>query len=85
MSKLGLLNKSDKDIWEVARHENFIIVSFDSDFYDLSITLGQPPKLIWIRSGNLTTKNLERILNDKADQILAFGNDPEAGCLEVND
>lgn len=40
VSKLGLLNKSDRDIWEVAKRDNFIIISFDSDFYDLSITLG---------------------------------------------
>lgn len=84
VSRLGLTNKSDRDIWETAKREDYIVVTFDSDFYDLSLTLGQPPKLIWIRSGNTTTRNLEGILTGKLDQIAAFGNDSELGCLEIS-
>jgi predicted nuclease of predicted toxin-antitoxin system len=85
VSKAGLLNKTDIEIWEYARKENFIIVTFDSDFYDFSLTKGQPPKLIWIRSGNTTTNNIDRLLNEKADQISTFVNDPIIGCLEIDD
>lgn len=84
VSKIGLTNKSDRDIWETAKREDYVVVTFDSDFYDLSLTLGHPPKLIWIRSGNTTTRNLERILTSKSDQIGTFGNDPELGCLEIS-
>jgi predicted nuclease of predicted toxin-antitoxin system len=35
--RLGLENGSDKVIWEYAKAEEFTIVTFDSDFYDLSV------------------------------------------------
>lgn len=81
--RLGLENSTDKEIWEFAKKENFTIVTFDSDFYDLSLLLGHPPKLIWIRSGNLTTSNIERTLNAKAEQIGMFIGDKEISCLEI--
>jgi len=85
VSNLGLINKSDRDIWDLAKKEGFVIVTFDSDFYEFSLTEGQPPKLIWIRSGNCATKNVERLLREKADQIAEFTNDTDLGCLEIVD
>ncbi len=85
VSKLRLNNKSDRDIWETAKKEGFVIVTFDSDFYDFSLTTGYPPKLIWIRTGNTTTKNLERILTDKIKQISEFEGDTNLACLEIDD
>lgn len=79
----GLNNKSDKQVWEFAKNGGFTIVTFDSDFYDLSLTQGHPPKIIWIKSGNLTTSNLEKLLLDKAVQIQIFVDDEELSCLEI--
>jgi predicted nuclease of predicted toxin-antitoxin system len=39
-----------------------VIVSKDLDFYDRSILRGGPPKLIWLRTGNCTTGNIETLL-----------------------
>ena len=75
---LGLANKPDRSIWD-------IIVTFDSDFYDLSLTEGHPPKIIWIKSGNTTTENLAKLLSEKSIQIQQFGEDKELGCLEIID
>jgi predicted nuclease of predicted toxin-antitoxin system len=82
--KLGLENSSDKVIWDYAKASNFIIVTFDSDFYDLSLLHGHPPKIIWLRSGNLTTSNVERVLTMKIEQIKYFSEDPGISCLEIN-
>ncbi|NBC84395.1 MAG: hypothetical protein GVY19_13595 [Bacteroidetes bacterium] len=41
---------------------NYSIVTFDSDYYDISIISGHPPKIIWIRSGNLTTNEIVKLL-----------------------
>jgi len=46
---------SDSTIWEYARKEGFTIVSKDSDYEELSMMKGAPPKLIWLRTGNCTT------------------------------
>ena len=55
ISSVGLMNVNDIDIWNYAKKEGFIIVTFDSDFYDISIINGCPPKIIWMRRGNLAT------------------------------
>jgi predicted nuclease of predicted toxin-antitoxin system len=52
IKKEGLINESDKNIWEFAKLKNFVIVTQDSDFNDLTALFGFPPKIIWIRSGN---------------------------------
>lgn len=85
VKKLGLDDKPDRLIWDFAKNEGFIVVTFDSDFYDLSLTHGHPPKLIWIKSGNITTRNLEELLSAKALQIENFFNDKDLSCLEIVD
>lgn len=82
---LGLTNKTDRSIWEFAKKQDFIIITFDSDFYDLSLTEGHPPKIIWIKSGNLTTDHLADLLRKKAPQILQFSQDNGLSCLEIID
>ena len=83
--RLGFENKPDKNIWDFARKKDFTIVTFDSDFYDMSLLLGHPPKVIWIKVGNLTTKNIELIIKEKTDQIKYFIADDEISCLEIMD
>lgn len=83
VKRLGLYNKTDRDIWNYARNEGYALVTFDSDFYDLSIALGHPPKLIWIKSGNQTSDFVGTLLLSKADQIESFYADPEISCLEI--
>ncbi|SHE69260.1 hypothetical protein SAMN05444274_102123 [Mariniphaga anaerophila] len=47
----GLTNSPDKEIWEFAKTNKFIIVTQDSDFNDINSLYGFPPKIIWIRTG----------------------------------
>ena len=85
VTSLGLTNKTDRTIWDFAKKQDFIIVTFDSDFYDLSLTEGHPPKIIWIKSGNLTTDHLADLLKQKVTQIQQFAEDKELSCLEIID
>ena len=82
--ELGLENSSDIEIFEFAKRNEFAIVTFDSDFCDLNIIKGYPPKIIWIRTGNTTTKNLERLLRKKRDLIKLFLSE-DYGCLEITE
>ncbi len=50
----------DPDIWYYAKTNNYSIVPFDSDFYDISLIKGHPPKIIWIRTENLTTDEIAK-------------------------
>lgn len=85
LKNLGYNNKPDRSIWEFAKTENYCIVTFDSDFYDLSILYGHPPKLIWLKCANQTSRNIEFVLKSKVDQIREFLIDQKLGCLEVLD
>lgn len=49
---IQLENKTDFEIWNYCKENNFSIVTFDADFFDISLLKGHPPKIIWIRSGN---------------------------------
>lgn len=54
----GLINEPDKVIREFAKLGGFVIVTRDSDFNDLTALYGFPPKIVWIRSGNLKTDDI---------------------------
>jgi predicted nuclease of predicted toxin-antitoxin system len=58
----GLENKSDTEIWEYAKSNTYTIVTFDADYYDLTILRGHPPKIIWLRPGNSSTKFIAELL-----------------------
>ena len=62
VSEYGLKNSDDASIWNFAKRKKYIIVSKDSDFHQLSFLYGAPPKFIWIRKGNCSTKEIEIIL-----------------------
>jgi predicted nuclease of predicted toxin-antitoxin system len=57
-------------------------VTFDSDFFDLSLIMGFPPKIIWIRTGNLT-RSIVEILLPHQQQIFDFMEFGKKGVLEI--
>ena len=81
----GLLNCEDPDIWLYAKKHNFSIVTYDSDFYDISLLWGQPPKIIWLRTGNLRTKEIANLLIKRKEIIKKFLNNEDSidSCLEI--
>ena len=81
--KLGLEDSSDEQIWRYAKQHEFTIVTFDSDFYDLSVVWGQPPKIVWLRTGNMVSSETERLLRLHAAKIEQFINRSELACLEI--
>lgn len=87
VSSVGLKDADDIQIWNYAKKESFVIVTFDADFYDISMINGCPPKIIWLRNGNLTTNQVIDILNDKLLIIRNFIENQdkrEIACLELN-
>ena len=63
------------EIWEYAKNNNFCIVTFDADFVDIATIKGHPPKIIWLRTGNMTTENIAQYPNGKkaTDRPLSGG------------
>jgi len=83
VKKEGLVNSQDKEIWEFARNNGFIIVTQDSDFNDLNSLYGFPPKVIWIRTGNLNTRSMLETLIESEHEIRKFLDDESFGCFEI--
>jgi predicted nuclease of predicted toxin-antitoxin system len=81
--ELGLEGTKDIEIWLYAKSNGFIVVTFDSDFADYSNLYGQPPKVIWLRTGNTTTLNIANLLIQKEDEIVTFLEDEDISCLEI--
>ena len=80
---LRLEDSSDLEIFRFARLNGYSIVTFDSDFFELSLIMGFPPKIIWIRTGNLTTHSIFEILMMHKEQIFDFIKFGERGVLEI--
>ena len=81
--RLNLDEADDREIWNHAKANGFVLVSQDSDFADMAALYGPPPKVIWLRCGNQPTDVVEKLLRDHAEAIAAFGTDASAACLEM--
>ncbi|MBW4515034.1 MAG: DUF5615 family PIN-like protein [Timaviella obliquedivisa GSE-PSE-MK23-08B] len=53
-----------RQIWQYAQQEEFLIVTKDADYSELCLMRGFPPKVVWIRRGNCKTANIESLLRD---------------------
>ena len=87
VKELGLQDLSDMQIRTFAKENNFSIVTFYSDFFDLANLYGHPPKIIWLRSGNCTTNEIADLLISKSDVIIDFISNPiyeELACIEID-
>lgn len=85
--ELNLDNATDREIWSFAKREGYTIVTFDSDFYDLNLIRGIPPKIIWLKLGNITTADIITTFRENIDLIQEFLTNPEyknIGCLEIS-
>ncbi len=70
-------------IWDYAKAGDFMIVSKDSDMHDLSLVLGNPPKVVWLRLGNCSTRQIAEFLRRDLDVITLFHNDDSLSLLAL--
>jgi predicted nuclease of predicted toxin-antitoxin system len=77
----GLDCVENKVVWEFAHKNDYLIVSKDSDFSEMSIIRGFPPKVIWIRRGNCSTQEIEELLRKNHYRIEELHQSKDAGVL----
>ena len=81
---LAHLNRaSDSAVWAYALENGYAIVTKDADFDELGHLRGHPPKVVWLRIGNSTTRQIEALLRDRHPAILELHARPDAGTLEI--
>ena len=80
---LGLQAATDAEIWEFAKIHGYVVVSRDADFADLSLLKGAPPKLIRLRTPNLSraaTLSLLLLNQELVEQVLIR---EDEACVEI--
>ena len=80
---LNLDTASDMQVWQYAKMNNFTILTKDSDFNDLAIYKGIPPKIIWIKVGNCKVSEIETLLKSYQKAIFEFLDDKNSAILEI--
>jgi predicted nuclease of predicted toxin-antitoxin system len=81
VSALGLLKTPDVAVWEFARSNGFVIVTADADFYEMAITKGAPPKVIWLRGCDYPTAVAEELIRNQSIRIAGFGDEQDQAVL----
>lgn len=83
VKELGMERATDTALWSYALEKKLVIITKDSDFYDRLTLKGYPPKLIWVRTGNVSTDFLIQLFQAKQASIKAFLENSDIGYLEV--
>ena len=80
----NLAEKTDTEIWEFAKLNDFCIVTQDADFSERSRLYGSPPKVVWLRCGNAPTSQVEALLRAGEKAIQELLENPDINCLELH-
>lgn len=83
VKEISKTRMTDTDIWNYAEKHNFTILTNDADFSNLSILKGFPPKIIWLRFGNLPKDLFTNKILSKIDLINEFEKSDVSGVLEL--
>jgi predicted nuclease of predicted toxin-antitoxin system len=81
---VGMKATIDPIVWDYAKEHDFMIVSKDSDMHDLSLVLGNPPKVIWLRLGNCSTSQVEGLLRRDFNAIELFYRDANLSLIALS-
>lgn len=73
---------NDNQIIELAKKENRIVISKDHDFLDSFLIKSEPPKLIMVKTGKITNKELMKIFSKNLDKIIKLIS--ESNLIEIS-
>src|SRR5690348_12779594 len=74
---------TDLKIWKFAKTNQYTILTFDEDFSEIQNLFSHPPKIIWLRTGNVTTKEIASLLMRLQNNINEFLGNDELGIYEI--
>jgi len=83
VARHGLDRVSDEEVWSFAAKEGFVIVSKDSDFHQMSLVRGFPPKVVFLKVGNCPTDLIVSVIRKHERNFKEFDADKSASLLIV--
>ena len=76
---------TDREIREKAVADNRIIITKDSDFFDYFFVKGAPPRVLLLKVGNCSNRQLLAIIEGNLNEIVhLFGADAELVVVQTN-
>jgi predicted nuclease of predicted toxin-antitoxin system len=81
VTAVALSSTPDAVIWDYAGANQFTFLTKDKDFANLSLTLGPPPKVVLLQTGNCSTSQIERLIRSNAIRFPQFENDAKRALL----
>ena len=78
---MGLKQRPDREIWEFARTNGLKILTADTDFLDLAVSLGHPPKVILLKGCDYGNAFAESLIRSRAILIAEFLKDTDRAVL----
>ena len=62
---------SDREVADLAAEQNAVLMSQDADFLHMSLVGTLTVQLVWIRAGNMTTRQLLTLLEPLLPELVA--------------
>ena len=84
VAEVGLDTASDRMIWQWAGERDYVVVSKDTDFRQLAFLYGPPPKVVWLRVGNVSTALIEALLLGSVERVARFVAEDEEALLVIS-
>lgn len=81
---VGMKATDDPIVWDYAKDNDFMIISKDADMHDLSLVFGNPPKVIWLRLGNCSTRQVEELMRRDFGVVKLFYEDEYVSLLALS-
>lgn len=84
VDNIGLkIPAKDIEIWEFAKTNDFVILTNDYDFLNFVLQKGFPPKIILLKIGNQSNKDIYELILQKMNEIKEFNTSQDYGILEI--
>jgi len=80
---LGLESASDREVWNVAKADGYVIVTRDADFQELSVVWGAPPQVVRLKTLNVNRGTMLNLLLENKDQIHQVLEMQGTACIEL--
>ena len=72
VAEAGLAQATDRQIWDHASENDYVIISKDSDFRQLAFLLGPPPEAAYFNVCNVSSLTIREIILYNRDTITGF-------------
>jgi len=80
---LGMESATDKEVWQKAKDDGYVIVTRDADFQELSLVWGQPPKVIRLKTLNQSRAATLKVLLENREVIIESLVERDLASVEI--